>query len=128
MKKRKETIEEKIVIGLNKIIYEDLEEFQMSEIEKDDTVDAYILHGLYVITYYDNNMRNLYEFNVFLNGIINKGGQTKPMYYLKLTADDMLPGYIKSRIRYVQVKFAGSNFTERKYLYTLLPKFKREEI
>lgn len=127
MKKRKETIEEKIVIGLNKIIYEDLEEFQMSEIEKDDTVDANILHGLYVITYYDNNMRNLYEFNVFLNGIINKG-QTKPMYYLKLTADDMLPGYIKSRIRYVQVKFAGSNFTERKYLYTLLPKFKREEI
>lgn len=127
MKKRKETIEEKIVIGLNKIIYEDLEEFQMSEIEKDDSVDAYILHGLYVITYYDNNMRNLYEFNVFLNGIINKG-QTKPMYYLKLTADDMLPGYIKSRIRYVQVKFAGSNFTERKYLYTLLPKFKREEI
>ena len=127
MKKRKETIEEKIVIELNKIIYEDLEEFQISEIEKDDTVDAYILHGLYVITYYDNNMRNLYEFNVFLNGIINKG-QTKPMYYLKLTDDDMLPGYIKSRIRYVQVKFAGSNFTERKYLYTLLPKFKREEI
>ena len=126
MKKRKETIEEKIVIGLNRIIYEDLEEFQMSEIKKDDTVDAYILHGLYVITYYDNNMRNLHEFNVFLNGIINKG-QTKPMY-LKLTVDDMLPGYIKSRIRYVQVKFAGSNFTERKYLYTLLPELKREEI
>ena len=126
MKKRKETIEEKIVIGLNRIIYEDLEEFQMSEIKKDDTVDAYILHGLYVITYYDNNMRNLHEFNVFLNGIINKG-QTKPMY-LKLTVDDMLPGYIKSRIKYVRVKFAGQNFTERKYLYTLLPKFKREEI